>query len=763
MPTIPIGGGQIGRSVPRLEAREKVTGRAEYTHLMKLPGMLHGKIFRSTVAHGRIVSIDIAAAAAIPGVHRVITAADVLKIIPEPYYGPAFHDQPILAIDKVRFVGEPVAVVLAEDLHVAEAALAAIVADYEEMPAVFDEVEAMNASTYVHDELKPATTFADLKYLKGQRDTNLALNAKLRRGDVDKAFAEVVHVFAHEFRSQKCLHLAFEPFASIADARDTSVTIVTGSQGPSFVRTEIARLLGWPENRVRVKVPYLGGGYGSKLYIKLEALVTACSLIARRPVKIALTMEEQFYQITRHPSTVRIKSALDKAGRVTARKCEVFWNGGAYADIGPRVTHKSGFTAAGPYDIDNVWIDSYALYTNNVPAGALRGFGIPQLAFAYESHTDMIARALKIDPLEFRRKNLLRNGRPQATGTLIEDAAFEAVLDHVAQRLAWHKPLDRGSGAVKTGRGLAIAFKAAISPTASVAIVNVGADGSVILYISTVDMGQGSDTAMAQIVGEVLNLPAENVKIVARDTDVTPYDMGTLGSRSLFHMGHAVRLAAQDARDQIEALRRELGEPEGSNIPVSGLFRKKYGMQAGNIVGTGSYRPDYVPPDHDTGLSPNVTPFWMVAGAGAEVEVDTETGRVRIAKLVNVVDCGKPVNPRIVETQISGAALMQLGFTLFEKIDLDGGQVTNASLADYKIPGIADLPGTMVNEAIDAYQQNAPFGAKGVGESATLCLSPAIANAIDDAIGVRLTELPLTPEAIFRALRKQQGRPLGEE
>ena len=762
MPTNPIGGGQIGRSVPRLEAREKVTGRAEYTHLMRLPGMLHGKIFRSTMAHGRIKSIDTSAAKAMPGVVRVITVDDVIKVIPNPYYGPAFHDQPILAMQKVRFVGEPVAVVLAADPHVAEAATHAIVAEYEELPPVYDEVEAMTANAYVHDELKPAATFADLKHLKGQKNTNLALNAKLRRGDVDKAFAEAAQVFEHEFRTQKCLHVPFEPFCSIADYNDSGLTIYSGAQGPSFVRAEIARLLGWPENKVRIRVPYLGGGYGGKLYIKLEALVTACAMIARRPVKIALTMEEQFYQITKHPATVRLKTGVDKVGRITARKCEVFWNGGAYADIGPRVTHKSGFTAAGPYDIDNVWIDSYAMYTNMTPAGALRGFGMPQLTFAYESHTDMMARALNVDPVAFRRNNVLRNGRPQATGTILKDAALEPILDHVADRMRWTEKFDRGSGALKRGRGIAFALKACVSPTTSVAIINVSADGSPTLYISTVDMGQGSDTGMAQIVGEVLNVPAESVRVIARDTDVTPYDMGTLGSRSLFHMGHAVKLAAEDARSKIEALRREVGEPEGSNTPVSGLFIKKYGMKAGNIVGSGSYRPDYVTPDHDTGLSPEITPFWMVAGTGAEVEVDTETGRVRILRLVNAVDCGRLVNPRIVETQISGAALMQLGFTMYERINLDNGQITNASLADYKIPGIGDVP-PMVNEAIDAFQHNAPFGAKGVGESSTMPLSPAIANAIDDAVGVRLTELPLTAEAVFRALREKDGRPLAAE
>jgi CO/xanthine dehydrogenase Mo-binding subunit len=756
-------GAQVGRSLPRLEAREKVTGRAEYTHTMRLPGMLHGKVFRSTMAHGRIKSIDTNAAKKVPGVYRVVTSADVRKVIPEPYYGPAFHDQPILAIDKVHYVGEPVAVVLASDPHIAEEAAQLITAEYEELPAIFDEVEAADNKTLVHEELKPAGTFADLKHLKGRKGTNIALDYRLRRGDVDKAFASAAHVFEHTFRTQKCLHVALEPYAAIGDWKETGITIYSGAQGPTFVRTEIARLLGWPENRVRIKVPYLGGGFGGKLYIKLEALVTALSMIVRRPVKVALTMEEQFYTITKHPSTFRIKSGVDKDGRIVARKCEVYWNGGAYADIGPRVTQKSGFTASGPYDIDNVWIDSYALYTNQPPAGALRGFGIPQLVWAYESHTDMMARALGIDPLAFRRRNLMREGRPHATGQILENTKHEAALERVAERLNWGKPLDRGTGTVKRGRGLAVAIKAVISPTTSVANVNIAADGSTILYCGTVDMGQGSDTAMAQMVGEVLNIPAESVKVVQRDTDVTPYDMGTLGSRSLFHMGHAVKLAAEDARAKIKALARDVGEPEGSNIPLADLFKKKYGMQAGNIVGTGIYKPDYTPPDPTTGLTPNATPFWMCAAAGAEVEVDMETGHVRIARLISVVDCGKPVNPKIVETQISGATMMQLGFTMFEKMHLDAGQVTNASLADYKIPGILDVPQVMENEAVAANQSNGPFGAKGVGETATFCVSPAIANAIEDACGVRVTELPLNAEAVYRAIRAKNSKPLEDD
>ena len=751
-------GEAFGRSIPRVEARAKVTGKAEYVHNLRLPGMLFAKVHRSTVAHGRILGIDTASAKALPGVYAVYTAEDIKTLIPEPYYGPAFHDQPVLADDKVRHVGEPVAVVLATDVHVAEAAAQLINVDYEELPAVFDEVEAMTSKAVVHEVLKPAGTFPDLKHLQGKRDTNIALDFHLRRGDAQKAFADADHVFEHTFRTQQVLHVPMEPFVTVADPQPNQLVIHTASQSPSFVRIEIARLLGWPESRVRVKVPYLGGGFGAKLYIKTEALTAAAALLAGKPVKLALTMEEQFYQITKHAATLRIKSGVSKDGKITARECEVWWNGGAYADIGPRVTQKSGFTAPGPYDIDHVSIDSYALYTNLPAAGALRGFGIPQLVWAYESHTDMIAKALKMDPLAIRRKNLLRNGRPQATGTVMVDSGLEKVLDRLAERMRWEQSFDRGGGTIRRGRGMAIGFKASISPTTSVAIVNVSADGSVMVYCSTVDMGQGSDTAMAQFAAEALGVPVESVTVVHPDTDVTPYDMATLGSRSTFHMGHAVKLAAEDARDKLMQLAKDVGL-SAETTPIPEIFRKKYGMQAGNIVGVGSYIPSYTSPDAN-GQTGNATPFWMIGATGAEVEVDTETGEFKVTRLVNLVDVGSPVNPAIVETQISGATMMQLGFTLYERMDFDAGQCTNASMADYRIPGIRDVPPVMENEAVDMVQQSGPFGAKGVGESGTFGVSPAIASAIDDAVGVRLTSLPLTAEAVFRALREQAGNPL---
>lgn len=749
---------QVGRSPARLEARRKVTGRTDYVHNHKAPRMLHAKVFRSAVSHGIIKSIDVSAALGMPGVYWVLTGEDIRQFVPNPYYGPAFHDQPVLALDKVRYVGEPVAVVLATDPYLAAEAANAIIAEYEPLDAVYDEVEAATSSAIVHDVLKPAGTFPDLKHLHGKRDTNIALDYRLTRGDVDAAFAKAAHVFEHEFKTQITMHTPLEPMVSMAIPDDDRLIIHTASQSPSFVRLEIARLLGWPEGRVQVKVPHLGGGFGAKLYIKLEALVACAALIARAPVKLSLTMEEQFYTITNHGDTFRIKSGLDADGKIIARRCEIFWNGGAYADIGPRVTQKSGFTAAGPYDIDNVLIDSYALYTNLPPAGALRGFGIPQLVWAYESQADLMARAIGQDPLEFRQRNILRNGRPHATGTIMKDTATIETLEYVADRIGWSKPFDKGEGTIRRGRGIAVGVKASISPTTSVAIVTISADGSVSLSISTVDMGQGSDTAMAQIVAETLGIETERVNVIHPDTDVTPYDMATLGSRSTFHTGNAVKLAAEDARDKLAAMARDVGIDPDSDYAVLSVFKAHYGMQAGTIIGTGTYIPEYVSPDQH-GQSSLVTPYWMSGATAVEVEIDTETGHFKVTRMVSAVDCGKPLNPRIVETQISGAATMQFGFTTSEQIDIQGGQVTNASFADYKIPGIHDVP-PMENHIVDATQTTGPFGAKGVGESSTFGVSPAIANAIDDAIGVRLTELPLTPEKLLRAIRAASGNPL---
>jgi CO/xanthine dehydrogenase Mo-binding subunit len=769
---------EVSRSVPRLEGVQKVSGTVEYIHNLRLPGMLYGKIVRSTVAHARLRAIDTAAALAVEGVHSVITGADVRRLVPEPYYGPAFHDQPVLALDKVHHVGEPVAVVLAADPHVAEEAAALVAVDYDELPAVFDEVAATQpGAPIVHEALKPAGTFADLKHLQGKRDTNIALDAQVRYGpDVEAAFASADRVYEDTFRSGQVMHVPLEPFVTVAETKTgDELTIHSATQSPSFVRMEVSRLLGWPENRIRVRAAFLGGGFGAKLYIKLEALVAVCALLARRPVKIALAMGEQFTTITKHGTTVKMKTGVRRDGTIVARKVETWWNGGAFADIGPRVTQKSGFTAAGPYDIASVHLDSYAVYTNLPPAGAFRGFGIPQLVWAYESQADIIARDLGLDPVAFRLRNVLRDGRPHATGTIMQNAKIAECVEAVAERLRWSEPFERGSGAQRRGRGIAVGIKASISPTTSVAVVTVNADGSCTLATATVDMGQASDTAMAQVAAEVLGIRTEAVRVVHSDTDVTPYDMATLGSRSTYHMGHAVRLAAEDARDQLCALAAanlgvaagdlrcidgEMRTPDGRSMTFRELFVARFGMQAGNVIGSGSFEPPYAKPDMTTGQSPNITPFWMVGAAGVEIAVDTETGRIRVDRLVTAGDVGRAINPAVVERQLNGAAVMALGSSIGEEMIFENGRLLNGSLADYKIPSFLDVPSELTAVLIEEPHPNAPFGAKGVGESGSFSVTPAIANALCDATGVRIREMPLTPERVLRALRAAAGAPL---
>jgi CO/xanthine dehydrogenase Mo-binding subunit len=669
--------------------------------------------------------------------------------------------------------------VLATDPHVAEGAADLIEVEYEPLDPVFDEVAAARpGAPILHDVLKPAGMFTDLKHLGGRSGTNVALDARVRRGDVVKGFAEADHVFEHTFRTGKVIHATFEPIVSLAELSGDGVTIHTASQSPSFVRAEVSRLLGWPENRVRVRTAFLGGGFGAKLYIKLEALVAICALTVRRPVRIALTMEEQFYTITKHGATVRIKTGVTNEGRMIAREVETYWNGGAYADIGPRVTQKSGFTAAGPYDIEHVALDNYAVYTNEPPAGALRGFGISQVVWAYERQADIIARQLGIDPLEFRRRNILRPGRPHATGTIMADVEIAAVLDLLEKRMDWNRPFDRGTGTIRRGRGLGLGLKACISPTTSVAMVLVYGDGSVSLQMGTVDMGQASDTAMAQIVAEVFGIPPTSIRVVHPDTDVTPYDMATLGSRSTFHMGNAVRMAAEDARAKVlyiaataldaepsdlECVDAEVVSRRGARMTLREIMLARFAMQAGTIVGVGSYTAPYKKADPDTGQSSEITPFWMLGGAGAEISVDTETGRIEVTKLVNVADVGRAINPASVDRQLIGSAIMQLGFTMFEEMVFSDGQVVNASLADYKIPGFLDLPADLTADYVEIPHRNGPYGAKGVGETGVFSPSPAIANALYDAVGVLVMDLPLTPERVFRAIREAENRPLGDE
>jgi CO/xanthine dehydrogenase Mo-binding subunit len=756
---------RIARSRPVLEARSKVDGTADYVINHVRHRLLHAALVRSTEPHAAIVGVDPSAAAVAPGVHSVLTGQDVARVIKDPFYGPAFHDQPILALDKVRYVGEPVVVVLAEDPHAAASAAALVEVSYRGLPPVFDEVAACRDDTpLVHDALRPGAVFADLRHLAGVAGTNVALHTRVRHGDQAAAQSGGGQVFAHEYHTQQVAHCPLESHCAIAEfVRPDRLEVESSTQSPSFVRLELARLLGWRENQVRVLVPYLGGGFGAKLYMKLEALATAAALITGRPVRIAINMDEQFFLISRHATTTRIRTRVDEAGRFRAREIDAWWNGGAYADIGPRVTQKSAFIAAGPYRIPAVTIDSRAVYTNRTPAGAMRGFGVPQMVFAHESHTDEIAAAIGMDPIELRRCNLLASGDTHATGTKLESAATAEVLDLLAEKMRWAEPFDHGSGTLRRGRGVALGLKAVVTPTTSTAIVALAGDGSVSVRAGTVDMGQGSSTVLATVVGEALGLPPEEISVLTPDTDATPYDMGTLGSRSTFHMGNAVLAAALDLKSQLVTTAAEITGASLADIRCSAgrvagltfeeIMTAAHGAPAGTLIGHGSYTPRSTSPDPQTGQSPAITPFWMTGGAGAEVMVDTETGKVTVTRLVCVADCGVALNPAAARRQVSGAAVMQLGMTLSEEMCFEDGQLINPGLALYKVPTALDVPPEIEVCLVQQPHPDGPYGAKGVGETGTFAVSAAVANALADATAARLRSLPLTAEKVLAELR----------
>jgi CO/xanthine dehydrogenase Mo-binding subunit len=766
----------VGQSVYRKDANQKVTGKVLHVGNIEMPGMLHVAVLRSPYAHARIRQIDKAKAEKVPGVAVVLTGAEIAKMPGvDPHFGPAFRDQPILAVEKVCYVGDPVVAVAAIDRRTAEDALQLVEIDYEPLAAVHDVLEAVKSeSPLVHEQHRPAKAFADLAHVKPGQRSNICYHFKLRLGDVDKAFAEADRIFEDTFSSPPAQHVPMEPHVTLAywDEHER-LNVWTASQSPSYVRTELSTTFGIPMHRIRVRVPYLGGGYGAKLYAKLEPLVTVLVLITKKPVRYALTREEEFLTITKHKVVTKIKTAI-KNGAITARKCEVFWDTGAYAEIGPRIGHKSGYTSAGPYRIPNVWIDSYCVYTNKVPAGAFRGFGVPQVIWAYDSQTDLIARALGADPVEFRLKPALEEGETFATGTVVHSFGIKEAIRQAAQAIEWGKAKPVQSGTKLRGRGIAAGVKAVLTPSISGAIVILNADGTANVLSSTVEMGQGSETTLSQIVAEELGLTADQIHIVQPDTDVTPYDTITAGSRSTFHMGNAVRLAAAKIKAQlcdVVASKLEV-DPDDlvagkGRIYVRGLeergmsmgeiFLVKFGSLGTTLAAEAVCQPTAAHMDPETGQSEKCTEYWFPSATAAEVEVDTETGQVKVLQLFSVGDTGTAINPRHCEQQLQCAALMHLGLTLFEEMIFEEGQLINGSLLDYQFISFKDMPQFVRPIVVEVPHDDGPFGAKGAGETGALTVAPAIANAIHDAVGVRIRDLPITPEKVLRALAEKVG------
>lgn len=752
-----------------IDGLDRVRGQIPYVINFELPGLLHAKVLRSTSPHARLVRVDASRARELPGVALVLTGEDVRRRRElKHYFGPVFRDQPILAIDKVRFVGEPVAAVVAEDPDVAQAALALIDVEYAELTPVFDPIEALSESApALHDNPTTAgVTFADL-LINTDGPKNACNQFKLRKGDVEQGFAESDVVFEDTFTSPAVQHVPLETHACVAQVDNGRVTVWATTQTPHILRAQLAEVFMLPVSSVRVVVPTLGGAYGGKCYPKIEPLTAVLAHIARRPVRLHLSREEEFVTITKHAVTIKMKTGLTRDGRILARKSTCYFNTGAYADIGPRLIKNGGYATGGPHAIPNVWVDSYAVYTNVPPAGAYRGYGVSQAAWAYETQLDMIADRMGIDPLEIRLKNLLHDGDRVMTGEVVEDVHFDELLTRAAEGVGYRPgeaPLRNGSKV--RAKGLSCIIKSTVTPSTSTATVKLNEDGSLNVLTSSVEMGQGLKTAMSVIAAEKLGLPVQRVHVSDVDTDVTPYDQQTSSSRSTQAMGMAVMQAMDSVREQVfdhaaqllEVVKDDL-EIARARVQVKGAPERSLDLgqvvrlsRSGNILGHGTFQSKGgLDPDTGQGIG---SVHWHQAAGAAEVEVDLETGRVEVVHYHGSVYAGRIINPVQAELQTEGSIGFGVGHALFEEMVYDGGQLQNGNLGDYMITSFKDLPPVTLS-VVEHLEAN---DIHGLGETSLPPVMPAIGNAVFRATGVRIRDLPITPEKVLRGLRELQSQ-----
>jgi len=752
----------VGHPVPRVDAIEKVTGRARYVTDLTLPGMAHAKVLRSPYAHARVRRVDVTRARARPGVFAALAGADLTWC--DPYYGPAYRDRPVLAIGVARYEGEPVAAVAAVDEATAEEALELIDVDYEPLAPVMTLEEALaEDAPLVHAGQPPAGHFADLSTLRPRPGTNICHQFQFARGDAAAALGGADVVVEDAYRFPAVQHVALEPHAAVAAWDETgALTLWASTQNPYSVRVELAKMFDVPLARIRVVVPHLGGGFGSKTYAKLEPLAATLARAAARPVRLAASVPEAFQTVRRCASRVAVRAGFRRDGTLVAVACDADYDVGAYADIGPRVVQKGTYTATGPYRVPHVRLEARAVYTNTTPGGAFRGFGVPQLAWALESLFDVAADRLDRDPVDLRRQNFLAHGEEFAPGDTPIDGKLEESLSRAAEAIGWTR-----APAADRGRGVAAMLKASVAPSVSEAIVRLHADGSVTVLASAVEMGQGTRTVLTQIAAEVLSVPLARVTVVQPDTAVTPYDQTTSSSRSTAMTGRAVQVAAEDVRDQLLAIAaqnlgvaaRELALADGALVaPARRLtypeaLALKFGMSGGELIGRG-----VIAPGRTAAPLGGSTPFWEMAVGAAEVSVDEETGAVRVERYVSVADVGRAINPLLLEGQDEGGVVQGLGHTLLEEMLYADGHLLNGTLLVYRVPRADDTPSELECHFVENADGSGPFGAKGAGEGSLIPVSPAVANALARLTGVRLRDLPLTPERVWRALRARSPR-----
>ena len=757
----------VGKSVPRLDGVEKVTGRAVYSVDVELMGMLYGAVLRSPYPHARVESIDIGEAKKSPGVRVVVTGKEV------PYtFGGTIKDQPFLAYERVRFVGEPVAAVAAETELQAQEALKKIRVTYEELPAVFDPREALlEGAPILHPGLGEYARASQYEVVPG---TNICMTRRYSLGDVEEGFREADELFDDEFYINAVAHTPMETHAAVAQysPMQDSVTVWSATDGPHRRAKELADALGVSLNQVRFLSTYSGGGFGGKGSLVAEVIAVALAKFSKgRPVKVVYSREEELTASqTRHAAFLRVKTGMKRDGTFTARKADIVWDKGAYASKGIDVAYRGVMTIVGPYRIPRLELFSRQVYTNKEYGGAYRGFGTMQVAWACESQMDMIAHKLGMDPLEIRLKNAYVDGDTYINGQVMTRVGLKETLLTAGREIGWGGPKPKPQGAKFRGKGIATVLKPTATPTDSYCFIKVNQDGSVVLFSGIAEVGGGQKTIMAQIVAETIGVSIATIAVPNADTAVAPYDSGVTSSRVTFHMGNAFRLAGLEIRRKIIEMAAEVmkadagrlslsegvisGADSGETMTMKALLAKKY-PRGGTLMAEGHYSPAGSPllaamPGRERMSSI----FWMYATHAVEVEVDTETGTVRLLKVAAAHDVGKAINPALCEQQIEGSVVMGLSNTLFEEFKMEKGRILNDTLADYKLATILDMP-KIATFLIETNHEEGPFGAKGVGEPAAAPTAPAIANAIYDAVGVRIKDLPITPQKILEALKRK--------
>ena len=735
-PSTPLEtGSALGHSVARKDAAEKLRGQAQYVGDIGVPRMLHGVVLRSEIPAGRIRSIDTATAEAMPGVWCILVGADLRDL--DPFYGHAIRDRPIIAIDVVRFAGEPVAVVAAETEAQGEAAVRAIRVDYEPLPGAVNLDQALAPDgPLVHTEPARGGAFHGLGNLP-ERLGNVCYRYELDWGDTDAAFAEADVVVEDVYEFGSAYQYSMETHACIAQVEGEDITLWANCQHPFLVRAEMASVFGVPLSRVRIIVPFLGGGFGSKSYTRMEPLTIAVARKAGRPVRVVNRVDEAMLTSRQHAMRVRLRTAARADGTLIAREARCWYDTGAYADNGPRVVATGGDAAPGPYRWESARVCADCVYTNTSPAGSYRAFGAVHMQWAGEQQIDQIARRLGIDPLEMRRRNLLPAGGLIRPGGKPLDADLVGDVERVAAALGWG-----GDREPWVGRGLSVGVLAAGAHPVSCATVRLEADGEVTVFVGTTEVGQGARTVMSQIAAEVLGLPVERVRMQGADTRFTPYDRSTGASRSTTVAGLAVQRAAEDLRAQLAAIAG--GEPDPADHVA--LMRRHFGFAGGELIGRADVHPE------GSGSYEEGPVFWEVCVAAAEVEVDPETGIVRVRRTATCADVGRAINPGFVERQDEGATLQGIGTGLFEEVIFDDGLLSTDSLLEYRVPTTRDVPDDMTCVIVENADGPGPFGAKGCGEGGLAAVAGAVATALADA-GVPMTVLPFTPERVWRRIR----------